>query len=149
MRGNRAAAGPLCLPSRHRSEPLPMVRTSEPEGKKRSDISTSITASMSPIKKEAFGYEQARHLLWRAGFGGTPAQIQTLVNWGPERSVEHLLEPQKDEAGKSAYEPVKPDQFSKDIMGPPSAEEQRLAAQARRNQDEKGVAQLRLKRQER
>ena len=78
---------------------MPMTR--EPEGKR-----TEISASMSPIKKDAFGYEQARHLLWRAGFGGLPHQIQTLVEWGPEKSVDYLLDVEK-----VPCEEVKPDQF--------------------------------------
>ena len=47
----------------------------------------SRTANMSPIKPQDFGYEQARHLLWRAGFGGTPQQInQELTDAYNERS---------------------------------------------------------------
>jgi hypothetical protein len=56
---------------------------------------SAITPSMSPIKPGAFKYDQARHLLWRAGFGGPPDQIQKLVGWGPEKSVDYLLEVEK------------------------------------------------------
>src|SRR5690606_28356122 len=57
---------------------------------------------MRPIQPENFGYEQARHLLWRAGFGGTAGQIQTLVSWGPERAVDYLLEVEKVEYDQPA-----------------------------------------------
>src|SRR5215470_11179491 len=101
------------------------MQTGQP--KKRSEI----TPSMSPIKKEAFGYEQARHLLWRAGFGGTPRQIETLLSWGPEKSVDHLLDVEK-----VPYAEVKADEFDKDLVRPPNAEEQRMVAAARKNRDE-------------
>lgn len=105
---------------------------------------SETTASMSPIKKDAFGYDQARHLLWRAGFGGTPRQIQTLVGWGPEKSVDYILEFDKVE-----FDEVRPDQFDKDIMRPPTEEELRMIAAARRSQDENALAKARLMRQER
>src|SRR5690242_3269400 len=113
---------------------MPIIR--EPDGQTdRKPKRSEISASMSPTKKDAFGYEQARHLLWRAGFGGTPQQVQTLVEWGPERSVDYLLD-----VDKVPFEEVKPDQFNKDIMRPPTPEEQRMAAQARRGQDENALA---------
>src|SRR5262245_59696860 len=107
--------------------------------KKRSEI----TVSMSPIKKEAFGYEQARHLIWRAGFGATPRQIQTLVAWGPEKSVDRLLGFEQD-----AFDPVHADTFDRNILRPPTPEEQRMAAAARRSQDEESLARIRMMRQE-
>ena len=53
---------------------------------------TTPTTSLTSISKADFGYDQARHLLWRAGFGGSPDQIRTLADWGPERAVDHLLD---------------------------------------------------------
>ncbi|MBL9031566.1 MAG: DUF1800 domain-containing protein [Phycisphaerae bacterium] len=101
-------------------------------------------AAMSPIKPAAFGFEQARHLLWRAGFGGTPAQVQTLVSWGPERSVDYLLDFEK-----APTEPVSADLFDRDIMRPPTREEQAALALARRTMDENAVAEFRRQRMER
>ena len=116
------------------------IRTGEPTGKKR----TAITPSMSPIKKEAFGFDQARHLLWRAGFGGTPEQVQTLVGWGPEKSVDYILDVEK-----VPYEDVNPNQFDKDLKRSPTPEEQRMIAAARRTQDEESLARIRAAQQER
>ncbi len=99
-----------------------------------------INGSMSPIRKEQFDFDAARHLLWRAGMGGTAQQIQTLVSWGPEKSVEHLVKFQ----GVTA--PAAPT-FSKNIMRPATAEERRTAASAARMRDEDTLAQVRLARQ--
>ncbi len=108
----------------------------------RSGTRGRAVASLNPIKAEDFGYAQARHLLWRAGFGGTPAQIQKLVSWGPEKSVTHLLEGTPIEG-----EPTSFSEFDRDIMRPPTEEERAAAAAARRAQDEDLVAKLRAERQ--
>jgi len=100
--------------------------------------------SMNQIRDTAFGYEQARHLLWRAGFGGTPQQIQTLAGWGAEKSVDYLLDPARVD-----FEPVKSDLFDKDIMRPPSEAERTAYRTAQRSQNEDEVAKFRKLRQDR
>lgn len=100
-------------------------------------------ASLAPIKSKDWGYDHARHLLNRAGFGGSPAQIATLVSWGPEKSVEHLLNPDK-----IPFDEVKATAFDHDIMRPVSGEERGEIAMARRKGDEEAVTRLRARRQE-
>lgn len=107
-------------------------------------VPNPLTPSLSPIRGERFGYEQARHLLWRAGFGGTPEQINLLVTWGPEKSVERLLDTGK--AGESGDDERS---FRSDIMGPPTPEQQQIIQRARRSQDEDTLAKVRLARMER
>lgn len=102
-----------------------------------------VSASMNPIKPAAFGFEQARHLLLRAGFGGTPEQIRTLVKWGPTKSVDHLLNVDKI----PGYE-VQEDAFDKDIMRPATSEERGELDRARRRGDEEAVTRFRAQRQE-
>jgi uncharacterized protein (DUF1800 family) len=96
-------------------------------------------SSLRPIAREQFGYEQARHLLWRAGFGGTPEQINTLASWGPERAVEHIIEFDAVE-----YDTPETELFDPDIMRPLSQEEQRELRLARANQNEDVVARFRV-----
>jgi len=97
---------------------------------------------MSPISKQDFGFDQARHLLWRAGFGGTPEQIQTLVKWGPQKSVDMLVDYQSIKA-----DPVKADLYDKNIMRPPGQEDRAAIRQAANARDENKLAELRVKRQ--
>lgn len=104
---------------------------------------TRATDSTAPIRPERWGYDQARHLLWRAGFGGSPVQIRTVASWGPEKAVEHLLE-----FDKVPFEAPAADTFDKDIMRPLNAEERGDLARARRSGDEESVARLRAQRQE-
>lgn len=112
-------------------------------GMNPSDLRGRASASMAPIKPDRWGYDQARHLLWRAGFGGTPAQIRTVMNWGPDKAVGHLVD-----FDDVPFDPPRADAFDKDIMRPLNAEERGELARARRGGDEESVARLRAQRQE-
>ena len=103
------------------------------------------TASMKPIAASAFGPSQARRLMWRAGFGGTPAQAQVLAEWGPEQSVDTLLNVEE----ALVYPAPKADDFDGSIMGGDVRAQRRAEAQARRAQDEDELARLRRQREER
>jgi uncharacterized protein DUF1800 len=50
---------------------------------------------LKPISAEKWNFATAAHLLNRAGFGGTPAQIEALVALGPQKSVYYLLDYEK------------------------------------------------------
>ncbi|HYF07506.1 MAG TPA: DUF1800 domain-containing protein [Acetobacteraceae bacterium] len=105
-----------------------------------------ITRSLVPIRPEEFGYEQARHLLWRAGFGGSDAQVRRLASWGPEKSVDVLL----DFGGKNApFDPVEADRFDRDIVRPATEEERRAYRAAQQKGDEDELDRLRKVRQDR
>ena len=97
----------------------------------------------SPIPDAEFTPAHARHLLWRAGFGGTPEQIHTLAAWGPERSVDYLLNVED-----VPFDAVATDVFKSDIMRPPTAEERMAARTAARAQDEESLARFRVMRQQ-
>lgn len=47
---------------------------------------------LKPITSKQWDYAKARHLLFRAGFGGPPEEIQKLVEMGPHKAVAHLVE---------------------------------------------------------
>ena len=103
-----------------------------------------MSASLQPLKPANFRHEQARHLLWRAGFGGSQAQVMTLVEWGLEKSVEHIVGYDNVE-----FESPAADLFDKDIMHPPSEEERKMYQSARRAGNEELLAQARLERERR
>ncbi|MCC6320012.1 MAG: DUF1800 domain-containing protein [Phycisphaerales bacterium] len=102
-----------------------------------------ISSSLAPIKADRWGYDQARHLLWRAGFGGSPEQVRTVASWGPQKAVEYIVDYDDVRAEK-----IEADAFNKDIMRPASEAERAEAARARRAGDEDAVARLRAMRQE-
>lgn len=100
--------------------------------------------SLDQIRDHDFGYDQARHLLNRAGFGGTPTQIQALASFGAEGAVDYLLNVED-----VPDEPVKADAFDPNIIRPPTPEEEAELRRARREQDEDTLARAQAIRMER
>lgn len=99
------------------------------------------TSSLAPIRDEEFRFSQARHLLLRAGFGGTEEQINLIAQWGPERAVDHLID--FDEIPSEADSA---DAFDRDIMRPLSESDQRMLRQARISRNESVVEQFQKQR---
>ena len=50
-----------------------------------------IDVMLKPIDKSSWDFAKAAHLLNRAGFGGTPEEIEKLVSLGPEKAVWSLV----------------------------------------------------------
>lgn len=102
-----------------------------------------IRRAWEPIGASEFGFDEARHLLWRAGFGGTPGQISAIAQMGPQRSVDYLLETPDvpDDSPEATL-------FDRNIIRPPTEEERVMAAQARRSRDEDTLARLRAMQQQ-
>lgn len=119
------------------TEPAPTSKPARPRGPQpRVDPAA-------PIEDADFTAAHARHLLWRAGFGGTPEQIQTLAAWGAARSVDYLLNVES-----IPFDGVATDVFKSDIMRPPSGTERVAQRVAARAQDEESLARFRVMRQQ-
>ncbi|MEM8834406.1 MAG: DUF1800 domain-containing protein [Planctomycetota bacterium] len=102
------------------------------------------TPSLDRIPDQRFGYDEARHLLWRAGFGGTPRQIRTLAEMGPRRAVAFLVNVDEIEG----YPRPTARSFEHDLMS--WGERERMAFQrARAARDEEALARLRGERERR
>lgn len=128
------------LVSRQPEEPAAPAAPPAKPAPRQARRPTTLTA----LRPEKFGYDQARHLLWRAGFGGTPEQIQTLASWGPDRAIDYMLEYDRVNA-----DPIRSDLFDHDIMRPLSQEERETLRRAQRAQDEDTVNRFRQERQNR
>jgi uncharacterized protein (DUF1800 family) len=50
------------------------------------------TDDLSPISVRDWTYERAAHLLERAGFGGTPEEIERLASMAPQQAVDRLVD---------------------------------------------------------
>ena len=101
-----------------------------------------IATDLRPLdtRTQRFDTGAARHLLNRAGFGGTPTQIDVLAAQGLDRSVALLVnfESQPDKS-------VSTDDFDRDVMPPLSREEREQLNAARRARDESAVERLERK----
>lgn len=101
-------------------------------------------SSLRALPRTEFDYWKAQHLLNRAGFGGTPMQARALADMGLEAAVDYIV----DYDGAS-FEPVVADAFDRNIMRPPTADEQRMAREARQSNDEAALGQIQAERQRR
>ncbi|MFN9969976.1 MAG: DUF1800 family protein, partial [Phycisphaerae bacterium] len=133
-------------PATPNADPKPETRSfrSTPATGAPATRESVVSASMAPITAKDFGYDQARHLLWRAGFGGTPEQIQTLASWGPTKAVDYILDP-----GNAPADRPGADTFDKSIMREPTAEERAAYLKDRQSQDEDALAKFRVEQQRR
>ena len=68
---------------------------------------------LKPLAPEQFDYAKARHLLVRAGFGGTPQEVQKIQKMGLYQAVDYLVEFYRQPAGAAfdAVPPIEVDPF--------------------------------------
>ncbi len=99
------------------------------------------TASLNPITRADFGPDEARHLLWHAGFGGDPFDISTAIDLGPEDAVDRLL----DVPGANGVDTSK---FRGDIVREWTDAEEEQLRRARQRRNENTLARFREMRQE-
>ena len=100
----------------------------------------SIPADLQPLAAASFDATAARHLLNRAGFGGTQAQAEALAAMGLDRAVDLLVnyETQPNSA-------VSPDDFDRALMPALTREERDELNAARRSREEATVERLERK----
>ena len=100
--------------------------------------------SMLPLDRSRFDEAAARHLLTRAGFGGTSDQVQALAKMGLNDAVGYLVEYEK-----VPEIPVARTDFNSDIRRPPTAAEREMVLLARRSNDEAALEAIQRMRNER
>lgn len=94
-------------------------------------------ADLRPLPANRFDAAAARHLLSRAGFGGTPAQVDALVAMGLDKAVDLVVN-----YGSQPQAEVSPDDFDRDLVPYLSQEERQQLVRARRERDEATVERL-------
>ncbi len=100
----------------------------------------ALPGDLTPLEPASFDAAAARHLLNRAGFGGTQAQVAALAAMGAAKSVDLLVGYESQPA-----RPVTPDDFDRSLMPPLSREERQELNAARRQRDEAAVERLERK----
>lgn len=94
--------------------------------------------SFIPIAASDFGLPQARHLLRRAAFGGTPAQVEAVHEMGLDKAVDFIVDYDQIDASHMVIPP-----FDPDIMAPIPREQRMEAVMARRENDRDKLERLR------
>ena len=100
----------------------------------------TIPTALDDKASQPFDNASARHLLNRAGFGGTQAQIDALVGLGLDHAVDLLVNYESQPS-----QPVTADDFDRAIMPPLTREERTELNAARRSRDEEAVERLERK----
>lgn len=103
----------------------------------------SLPTSLSPIRPDRFGRAQAQHLLQRATFGAPPAEVAALTEKGLDTAVASLVGYGSDESELPTAD------LDPDVKRPPTPEEQRVLAEARRTGDESAREAIRAEVQRR
>ena len=104
----------------------------------------SLSTSLEPLPEKNFGFDQARHLLNRAGFGGSAEQIKSLEEMGLRKAVDYLVDYDKIDIADLPQAEVDPD-----IIQPPTRDQRRQMRQARRDDNEQARRNIRMERQRR
>ena len=98
------------------------------------------------LSADRWNFTTAAHLLNRAGFGGTPAEIEKLVELGPDKAVSHLLDYEKIPDDTPAPDWAKPDpERMKKLreLRTASPEQKKQAQQAERRLQRQHMLELR------
>src|SRR5580693_1636766 len=100
---------------------------------------------LNPLPATKWNYACAAHLYNRAGFGGTPSEIETLQRLGPEGAVAWFVDHEKIPESEDRPDWAKPDpsrtervqklhQMARQEMSSDQTEEQKRAAAEKRRQ---------------
>ncbi|MGA1224154.1 MAG: DUF1800 domain-containing protein [Phycisphaerales bacterium] len=98
---------------------------------------------LQPLARKDYGYAAAQHLLNRAGFGGTPAQVRALVELGLDDAVDYLVEFQGERVSNEGFD------FRGDILREQTPEERETLRRARAMNDAETIARIERERQQR
>lgn len=71
-------------------------------------LKMAMVGGLEPLDPAQWDHAKARHLLVRAGFGGTPQQVQKLHAMGLHKAVDHLVEFYRQPAGGRSFDPTPP-----------------------------------------
>ena len=103
---------------------------------------TGMQGGLKPLPLSAWTLEKARHLIVRAGFGGTPEEVAKLHAMGLHGAVDHLVNFQTQPAADApfaAYPKEKGELYESALTG----EEQRRLRQARAEHDRQQLLAMR------
>ncbi|HJN13441.1 MAG TPA: DUF1800 domain-containing protein [Pirellulaceae bacterium] len=110
---------------------------------------------LKPVSEDAWDYAKARHLLARAGFGGTPEEVEKLHAMGLRKAVDFLVDYQEQPAADiplaiESPQPVKQVKLDRKALAKLSPkerqkliQEQRKQTQQRRKNEQQQFAELR------
>ena len=103
-----------------------------------------VSTSLGPIKDQAFGYPQARHLLNRAGFGASREQVAAIQTMGPAKAVDFMV----DYQAINNSDMLQP-QYDPDVLRQATSDQRMVKRRAKQEKDRVTLAKLRFERNRR
>jgi uncharacterized protein (DUF1800 family) len=100
-------------------------------------------SSTKPLASQKLTYEQARHLLMRAGFGGSPEQIRGLQLMGLDQAVSFLVDYERVPQQLKGHGVRPPKPIARATISKLSQDERRSLQRMRRRQDGQKLQRLR------
>jgi uncharacterized protein (DUF1800 family) len=119
---------------------LSLLLVTEPGGGTQSSPPESSTKRLA---SEKLTYDQARHLLMRAGFGGSPEQIRRLQRMGLDRAVSFLVDHDRLQQPLKRHGVRPPKPIARATFSKLSQDERRSLQRMRRRQDGQKLQRLR------
>ncbi|HJM64710.1 MAG: hypothetical protein CMN05_10245 [Roseibacillus sp.] len=106
-------------------------------------LKAAAMGGLKPLSPDDWDYAKARHLLVRAGFGGTPQEVKQLHSMGLYKAVAQLVEYYRQPAARVPFDPVPP--LAPDLLEAKVQTDliRNRAAGARRSVERGQVAKLR------
>jgi uncharacterized protein (DUF1800 family) len=102
---------------------------------------------LKPLSSGQWNYSTAAHLLNRAGFGGSPAEIQKLADLGPDQALSSLLDYEKipDPTPNPDWAKPNPEEIQKfrAAIRTGTPEEKKAAQQEQQRQNQRRMLELR------
>jgi len=71
-------------------------------------LRAAALGGLRPLPPDQWGYAKARHLLVRAGFGGTPQEVEKLCEMGLYKAVDYLVEFYRQPPGGPSFDAPPP-----------------------------------------
>ncbi|QQE13159.1 DUF1800 domain-containing protein [Planctomycetota bacterium] len=104
----------------------------------------NTNTSLLPLADSEFKWFQARHLLWRAGFGATTDEVDRYAALGLKKAVKELVNYFTIDDGNLPSIDLNPD-----VMRPPSRQERMMIQKLRKEKKDKELKELRSQRKDR
>lgn len=101
-----------------------------------------VPSSTKKLASQKLSYQQARHLLMRAGFGGSPEQVAKLQRMGLDAAVAYLVDYERLEQ-LPGHDVVPAEPVDRRTFGGLSQDERRNIQRMRRRQDQQKLQHLR------
>jgi uncharacterized protein (DUF1800 family) len=100
------------------------------------------SGGLKPLPAAQWDYAKARHLLFRAGFGGSPAEVEKLCALGLDKAVDQLVDYQKTADVETPLKVEPPPEPNREELRKLSPEQKQKVVQQARRRDQDQMREI-------